>query len=228
MFFFFNDTATTEIYTLSLHDALPILLVCSALLAGTGLTLLTYTDHVLAIFVSATIFYVGVCYFWPTMLGVTSERVPKGGALALALMGGWGMAVVGLVTVPAMGKIADIYGHDKLPFDDTKICITQALEQLPQLEKTDAQLLQQVKEQIETSGKLPVKDTAKALQIIIKYMPDKDLGRQAKAIIAPADDYGGLMSFRIVASLAIVLVVVFGIMYARDRARGGYKIEKIA
>src|SRR5438105_12260023 len=25
-FFFFNDTATTEIYTLSLHDALPILL----------------------------------------------------------------------------------------------------------------------------------------------------------------------------------------------------------
>src|SRR3712207_7748970 len=27
IFFFFNDTATTEIYTLSLHDALPI---CSA------------------------------------------------------------------------------------------------------------------------------------------------------------------------------------------------------
>ena len=26
-FFFFNDTATTEIYTLSLHDALPILLL---------------------------------------------------------------------------------------------------------------------------------------------------------------------------------------------------------
>src|SRR2546429_5936164 len=31
IFFFFNDTATTEIYTLSLHDALPIC-VC-----GTGL-----------------------------------------------------------------------------------------------------------------------------------------------------------------------------------------------
>src|SRR5258708_12344421 len=31
MFFFFNDTATTEIYTLSLHDALPISwLRCSA------------------------------------------------------------------------------------------------------------------------------------------------------------------------------------------------------
>src|SRR3712207_8285856 len=28
-FFFFNDTATTEIYTLSLHDALPISTPCS-------------------------------------------------------------------------------------------------------------------------------------------------------------------------------------------------------
>src|SRR2546426_7742543 len=27
-FFFFNDTATTEIYTLSLHDALPIAMAC--------------------------------------------------------------------------------------------------------------------------------------------------------------------------------------------------------
>src|SRR2546427_9657575 len=30
-FFFFNDTATTEIYTLSLHDALPIFAVVQAL-----------------------------------------------------------------------------------------------------------------------------------------------------------------------------------------------------
>src|SRR2546422_4529526 len=29
-FFFFNDTATTEIYTLSLHDALPILKLTSS------------------------------------------------------------------------------------------------------------------------------------------------------------------------------------------------------
>ena len=33
-FFFFNDTATTEIYTLSLHDALPILLLAGLFLTG--------------------------------------------------------------------------------------------------------------------------------------------------------------------------------------------------
>src|SRR5260370_14111518 len=32
--FFFNDTATTEIYTLSLHDALPICFLFSARAAG--------------------------------------------------------------------------------------------------------------------------------------------------------------------------------------------------
>src|SRR2546429_6690542 len=34
MFFFFNDTATTEIYTLSLHDALPIYAAVAALVAA--------------------------------------------------------------------------------------------------------------------------------------------------------------------------------------------------
>src|SRR5256885_11738859 len=34
IFFFFNDTATTEIYTLSLHDALPISLRASATAAS--------------------------------------------------------------------------------------------------------------------------------------------------------------------------------------------------
>src|SRR3712207_9398554 len=35
-FFFFNDTATTEIYTLSLHDALPISPLPPRLRAGPG------------------------------------------------------------------------------------------------------------------------------------------------------------------------------------------------
>src|SRR3712207_7847813 len=35
LFFFFNDTATTEIYTLSLHDALPISAASSSTTAAT-------------------------------------------------------------------------------------------------------------------------------------------------------------------------------------------------
>src|SRR3712207_8273959 len=39
LFFFFNDTATTEIYTLSLHDALPILLLLEGIEAAVGIAL---------------------------------------------------------------------------------------------------------------------------------------------------------------------------------------------
>src|SRR2546425_3397613 len=38
IFFFFNDTATTEIYTLSLHDALPILPSCRSANRSASLT----------------------------------------------------------------------------------------------------------------------------------------------------------------------------------------------
>src|SRR3990167_8880725 len=45
-FFFFNDTATTEIYTLSLHDALPICVfeVHQILLARNGIYILENMD----------------------------------------------------------------------------------------------------------------------------------------------------------------------------------------
>src|SRR2546427_3490010 len=38
-FFFFNDTATTEIYTLSLHDALPILQLSNSAFFSQGRTI---------------------------------------------------------------------------------------------------------------------------------------------------------------------------------------------
>src|SRR2546422_6146523 len=44
LFFFFNDTATTEIYTLSLHDALPISSAISGLPEAAARQLVDYLD----------------------------------------------------------------------------------------------------------------------------------------------------------------------------------------
>ena len=62
-----------------------------------------------AAFAAATIFGVGKTYLWPTMLGVTTEQFPKGGALLLGLMGGTGMLSVA-VALPIMGARIDQYG----------------------------------------------------------------------------------------------------------------------
>ena len=50
--------------------------------------------------------FVGICFFWPTMLGFVSEYLPKTGALGLSLMGGAGMFSVSLI-LPVMGKWFD-------------------------------------------------------------------------------------------------------------------------
>ena len=44
-----------------------------------------------------TVYGIGKTFYWPTMLGVISERFPKGGALALGLSGGLGMISAGLL-----------------------------------------------------------------------------------------------------------------------------------
>lgn len=60
-------------------------------------------------FAAATVFGVGKSYLWPTMLGVTTEQFPKGGALLLGLMGGAGMLSVA-VALPIMGARIDKFG----------------------------------------------------------------------------------------------------------------------
>ena len=91
------------------------LLITASVIAGVGLVLLSYSTTMGVIFLAATVFGIGKTYFWPTMLGTVAERYPKGGALLLALMGGSGMAIVGLVAVPVMGGLQDHYFRTSLP-----------------------------------------------------------------------------------------------------------------
>src|SRR5690606_2190803 len=42
-------------------------------------------------YLAAILFAIGVCYFWPTMVGATAKRSPLTGALGLSLVGGMGM-----------------------------------------------------------------------------------------------------------------------------------------
>jgi MFS family permease len=80
-------------------------LVMSAILATLGLYILGHTDGNM-VFAGALIFGMGVCYFWPTMLGFVSENLPKTGAVGLNLMGGAGMFAVSVYTM-FMGGVYD-------------------------------------------------------------------------------------------------------------------------
>lgn len=90
------------------------LLAGSALFSAVGLFGLSHAFTAGVAFGAATIFGIGKAYFWPTMLGVTSERYPRGGALLMAMMGAAGMIAAGAAG-PVMGRIYDEHTLANLP-----------------------------------------------------------------------------------------------------------------
>ncbi len=103
---------------------------------------------------AATVWGVGVCFLWPTMLATSSERFPHGGALLMGLMGTAGTLSINFV-LPLMGKI----------YDSNKATVGEGM----------------------------------AAQI----------------------------SFRAVAILPAILLLVFGAIWLYDRSKGGFKSVKI-
>jgi MFS family permease len=119
------------------------MLLGSAILSAIGLWALAQTTGPM-LFVSATIFAFGVCFFWPTMLGYVSERFPSTGALGLAVMGGAGVLSTSLV-LPAIGRIYDGRIAEKIPAGAT-------LASLP----PDARTAIQAAAGLETLGRVAV------------------------------------------------------------------------
>lgn len=207
------------------------LLLASAAVSGVGLLALSYSSGVAATFGAATIFAVGVCYFWPTMLGVVSERVPRSGALGLGLMGTVGMATVGLLTAPIMGRVADEYAHERLPAAATIDLFQRAERTLSERSDPDARAAMEaiavVARRYQAEPRLPAPETANALRALIASDVDAGLVAEAQAILGPADNYGGKISFRWIVPLCILLVGIFGALWVRDRRMGGYRVERM-
>ncbi len=201
-------------------------LAVSAVLSGLGLLWMSTGGSAATAVAAATVFAVGVCYFWPTMLGYVSERVPRSGALGLGLMGTVGMAVVGLATAPVMGKIADRRAYELLPGDETAAALADAraaleLRQAPGQEGEDArdalETVAAVLAAASEDGRLPPDETANALRAVADAAAPSEAATRAAELLGPAEYAGGLLSLRRLAPLCAALAVVFGALYARDR-----------
>ncbi len=87
----------------------PGVLLGSAIFSVLGLFMLSKANGAAMTVFSAAVFAVGVCYFWPTMIGVASEYVPKSGALGMSILGGAGFVATSMV-LPIMGKSIETSG----------------------------------------------------------------------------------------------------------------------
>jgi fucose permease len=122
------------------------LIAITAVLASFGLYMFSHASSVSAAFGWAAVFAIGIAFWWPTMLGITSERFPRTGALGLAVIGATGSISTAL-SGPIMGWLSERYGTDHV---------------------------------------LPIWS-----------------------------------------ALPLILILIFGAMYLYDRARGGYRVERL-
>lgn len=84
-------------------------LLGSAIISALGLYALSVSTGAAMTLGSAVVFAIGVCYFWPTMLGFVAEYIPESGALGLSILGGAGMVATSLI-LPMMGKSIETAG----------------------------------------------------------------------------------------------------------------------
>ena len=189
------------------HHISPVgVLLGSATFSIIGLYLLSTANAAGIAFVAATLFAIGVCFFWPTMLGVVAERFPKTGALGLAIMGGAGMLASNFIQ-PQIGAT-----YDAVTNKQALAYVSTATD--PKVTEAFAKAKSEVPNEEVAAGK--------ALGGVAGA---KDASDDLKKTWVKAQADGGSAALKQVVVLPIVLVVIFGAIFLYDKSRGGYKKE---
>ncbi|MGI8673511.1 MAG: MFS transporter [Luteitalea sp.] len=218
------------------------MLLAAAILTGTGLFFLSFVQGLWSALAVATIFAWGIAFFFPTMVGLVSERLPRTGSLGIVLTAGVGLGMAGAVGVPLIGSLADRFLAGALDPTQATAVLERVEQRFPaHLEAAtrgatavDASDISDALTATRTAlaslrqtGQVQGDATATALRAVVATRLGDPVVAEANAILQPAEARGGQESFRYVAPAALILVAVFGTMYVNDRRRGGYRAERL-
>ncbi|WP_018969401.1 MFS transporter [Rubritalea marina] len=99
----------------------PVILTISSFFSMTGLILLSQVSSAFMIILAFVIYAVGQTFYWPTVLGFTSEQFPKGGAMALNTVSAIGLLSVGIIGTPLIGAFQDHHAQKNVREISTEI-----------------------------------------------------------------------------------------------------------
>jgi MFS family permease len=192
------------------HRISPLgLLLSCATLAMLGLLWLGEAKAGMAVFLAATVYGIGKTFFWPTMLGVVSERFPKGGALTLGAVGAAGVFSGGFLGTPGIGYVQDYYASAQL---------TQEAPAVYQIYKAPAQ------HSFLFFPKTTGLDGAKVEPVLAK--PVNELAAEEKSV-RDAVVYGARMSLKWTALIPAAMALGYLLLILYFRTQGGYRQVQI-
>lgn len=222
------------------HHISPLgLLFVSSILGVIGLTLLGGAESILMCVVAATIYACGKTFLWPTMLAVASERFPKGGAVAIGLLGGAGMLSAGLLGGPAIGYKQDYFATKHLEQKAPETYGRYSVEQpkgflfLPEIKGLDGakvgvlgdegKELANVGEALKRDGKVDANhDTLAAW-----WDGAKGAAKTDAPLVTESTLEGGRMALKVTAAVPAIMAVLYLLLILYFKATGGYKALQV-
>ena len=193
------------------HRISPLgLLFVSAILGCVGLNLLSGATGATYCILAMTVYAVGKTFLWPTMIGVVSDRFPKGGAITIGALGGIGMLSAGLLGGPGIGYKQDRYASAKL--QETAPLVYQEFK----AEKPSSFLFFKEINGLDGKKKGEVLDQKDET----KLSPAQKV---AKPFLAEADLHGSRMALKLTSYIPATMAVLYLLLILYFKATGGYK-----
>ncbi len=217
------------------HRISPLgLLFVSSILGYIGLTLLGTATTVTACVIAATVYACGKTFLWPTMLAVVSERFPKGGAVAIGMVGGVGMLSAGLLGGPAIGFKQDYNAssnlqqvsketYDRYKADDENSFLGY---KTVGLNGSKVAILDDNGKELARAGELLTKEGKKDenhAKLAAWWEGAKASAEKDKKPVGEAGIHGGKTALKLTAYVPAMMAVIFFLLILFFKARGGYK-----
>jgi MFS family permease len=188
------------------HKISPLgLLFAGTVCSCTGLTCLGHAQTAVFLVISATIYGCGKTFLWPTLLGVVSDRFPKGGAITIGAMGGIGMLSAGLLGGPGIGYTQDYFASGTLKeqapavYNQYKSDTKNAFLFFPEIQGLDGSKLGAVRDKAD------------------------DVRSPEEKQVHQADLHGGRMALQVTAIIPATMAVLFLLLILYFKAKGGYR-----
>jgi hypothetical protein len=228
------------------------MLIAASVLTAIGLYMFAFIETgMVPLLLAGTVFAAGVAFYFPTMVGLLSERFPQAGSLGIVLLIGMGFLGSGASNA-IMGDIADGYMTDALDTDETVALLERVEQGYPKYVaaaeaaegdlaamaalgyrvenvQNAVQYTNQALEHYRSGGVLDGAATGNALRAIIDsgVPAESELIAEATSVLRPADNYGGRQAFFWVAPFGLAVALVFLVIFVRDRRKGGYAAVRL-
>jgi MFS family permease len=218
------------------HKISPLgLLFVSGILGAIGLTMLGSANGVLMCVVAATVYALGKTFLWPTMLAVASERFPKGGAVAIGMMGGVGMLSAGLLGGPAIGYKQDYFAaknlESKAPETYARYAVADPkgflfLPAIKGLDGAKVGVLSDQGKELANVGAALLKENKKDANheaLAGWWESSKPLAETDSAPVTAATLEGGRMALKLTAAVPALMAIIYLVLILYFKSKGGYK-----